>query len=127
MFLALFRAAVACALIFAIGGNWAFLQSIAWTGMVISYAKTAPLKEALEKTFDGNHPCALCKVVAEGKKSEKRHESHKLETKLDFLSCPPALPFAAPLRFCLAGFNLQFLPERIYTPPTPPPRAAKSD
>src|SRR5262249_25647376 len=84
MLRAVSRLAVAATLICAIGGNWALLQSIAWTGMVISYSHDAGWKEALKKTFDGKHPCQLCKAVAEGKKSENRQASQKSETKLDF-------------------------------------------
>ena len=32
------------------------LQVVAWTGMVVKYAQTVPLSEALEMTFDGDHP-----------------------------------------------------------------------
>ena len=30
---------------------------------------------ALSKTFDGKHPCKLCKLVKEGKKSESKSEA----------------------------------------------------
>ena len=52
----LLQLAVACALILAVGAHWAVLQSVAWTGMVISYSQNAPLTEALQKTFDGDYP-----------------------------------------------------------------------
>jgi hypothetical protein len=39
------------------------LQVVAWTGMVVKYAQDVPLGEALEMTFDGDHPCPLCKVI----------------------------------------------------------------
>ena len=63
----LLQLAVACALILAVGAHWIVLQSVAWAGMVINYSQNAPLTVALQKTFDGAHPCKLCKVVEEGR------------------------------------------------------------
>ena len=59
----LLRLTVVPILIFVIGMHWVILQSVAWTGMIIVYSQTAPLREALAKTFDGEHPCGLCKAV----------------------------------------------------------------
>src|SRR5439155_4014463 len=110
------------ALTFALGGHWAILQSVAWMTMVAGYSQTAPLKEALVKTFDGKHPCSICKFVANGKKSEQKRETQKLLTKLDFFlaSTPAALFPPVPEAF-------HFTPPpaaraRSETPPTPPPR-----
>ena len=78
-------------LTFALGVHWAILQSVAWVTMVASYSQTAPLKAALVKTFDGEHPCSICKFVAKGKKSEQKQETQKLLTKFDFfLTSTPA-------------------------------------
>lgn len=74
---------IALALAFSIGAHWAVLQVVAWTGMVISYSQEAPLTEAVAKTFDGKHPCCLCKQIAKakhaGKSPEYRFELGKLE------------------------------------------------
>jgi hypothetical protein len=71
-------------LICAIGGHWAILQSVAWVGMVVSYSQNSTLQEALVKTFDGKHPCRVCKVVAKEKQAEQKQVLLKVETKLDF-------------------------------------------
>jgi hypothetical protein len=55
------KLAVVAALACSMGLHWGFFQSVAWVGMVIHYSHDAPLTEALMKTFDGHHPCALCK------------------------------------------------------------------
>ena len=68
------RLAIAAALAFTIGLHWGFLQSVAWMGMVVNYSRDGSFVTAVEKTFDGEHPCALCKVIAKGKKSEKKSE-----------------------------------------------------
>ena len=106
-----------------LGGHWAFLQSVAWVTMVAGYARTEPLKNALVKTFDGQHPCRICKLVTAGKKAEQEREVPNPLFKLDLFLVrqstalyPPTAPrvdhrpAATPVRQPLE-------------PPTPPPRA----
>jgi hypothetical protein len=54
-----------------LGMHWSVLQGIAWTGMLISNLAENSVVEAVEKTFDGEHPCPLCLAVKEGQKKEK--------------------------------------------------------
>lgn len=92
--------------------------------MIVSYSRNASFVEAVSKTFDGDHPCSLCKLVRQGKASEKRKEAQKPEPKLDkllpvsrpFILRPPKLP---PLIFG----GLDQLVSRVETPPKPPPRS----
>src|SRR5438876_205799 len=82
---------IVCTLVCAIGGQWVILQSVAWVGMAVSYSRDSTLTEALLKTFDGQHPCKLCKVVQEGKNAEKKRNAQKQFTKLDlFVAVHPA-------------------------------------
>jgi hypothetical protein len=74
------------ALLGATGTHWVVLQSVAWATMLADNVGTAPLSAAIEKTFDGKHPCPLCKQIAVGRKSEKRELTLRLK-KLEF---PPA-------------------------------------
>ena len=109
-------------LTFVLGGHWAILQSVAWMTMVAGYSQTDPLKNALVKTFDGKHPCPICKFVAKGKKSEQKHETQKLLTKLDFILAPTRVTIYPP-----SPAQRQFSPgvfteSRSEAPPTPPPR-----
>lgn len=55
-----------------LGMHWALLQGIAWTGMLISFASEGTVIEAVEKTFDGQHGCALCAKVKEGRDSNQK-------------------------------------------------------
>ena len=71
-------------LVVLIGGHWAILQSAAWVGMLVNYSNTTTLSEAWTKTFDGKHPCKMCKLVREGKKSERKQDLLKMEAKFDF-------------------------------------------
>ena len=51
------------ALVFALKLHLPVLQVVAWSGMVVKYAQAVPLAEAIEMTFDGDHPCPLCNVI----------------------------------------------------------------
>jgi len=113
---------VVAVLTFSLGLHWALLQTVAWTGMVLQYSQTTSFKDALAKTFDGNHPCPICKMVSEGKKSEQKDDVQQPLVKVDFFLVslpkfvfPPLakLPAAAP---CVISAS------RGETPPTPPPR-----
>jgi len=53
-------------LLMLIGGHWGVLQVVAWTGMLIDYSRDNPFVDAVEMTFDGEHPCAICKQVDHG-------------------------------------------------------------
>ena len=115
------KLAVALALASSIGLHWAFLQSVAWVGMVVTYSQDAPLKDALVKTFDGKHPCALCKEIDKSKQSEKKSESPSVK-KLDLLVAGTRLVVTASARFCQATAPLQFPALIFVRPPVPPPR-----
>lgn len=84
VFLRVTKFMVILALMFSIGAHWALLQTLAWTGMIISYSQDATLAEAISMTFDGEHPCKMCKVVKEGRKSEQEKPAVlKAGTKFD--------------------------------------------
>ena len=110
------------ALTLSVGAHWALLQSLAWVGMTVSYAKGSPLSVAISKALDGQHPCEICKFVQAGKKTEEKSQFHKLDTKLDlvFQGAQAGLqsPIVAPLHYTLEGEWVT----RTVAPPLPPPR-----
>jgi len=116
------RSVVVVTLTLSLGLHWTFLQSVAWVGMVLNYSQTAPLKQALVKTFDGKNPCHLCLFVAQAKESEKKETAQKPVTKLEFFLVSHAIkiypPVVDPLRFA----PLNSAPSRSEAPPFPPPR-----
>ena len=115
---------VALTLVCAIGGHWALLQSVAWMGMLVNYTHNSSFVEAVEKTFDGKHPCAICKAVKEGKKCEQSQTLVKLETKIDFwLAVGPGKIYLN-ATFAIIPSLLPSAPVRNESPPTPPPRLA---
>ena len=112
-----------CALVFSIGGHWAALQVVAWTGMTVSFSQQDTLGAALSKTFDGKHPCKLCKVVSAGKKAQKESEA-KLDTKkLDSFLANSAWFSFPPLKQSVIVHPS--IAQSILTAPlSPPPRFA---
>ena len=109
-----------------LGLHWAVLQSVAWTGMLVQYSRDATFVEALQKTFDGKHPCSLCRFIQQGGKSERDSSSDRIPPQRAKLDPVPveksrwicAAPAVAPL----SAKSLP-LPQSIESEPlTPPPR-----
>jgi hypothetical protein len=68
------------------GGHWAILQTGAWMGMIVAYAKEGDVPTAISKTFDGKHACAVCSAVQDGRKQEQRKAPVlQSELKKDFI------------------------------------------
>jgi len=71
------------ALLTASGGHWIVLQSVAWGTMIVDYSRTSRFCEAVSKTFDGKHPCALCKSIEKTRNSENKSGVPMVIGKLD--------------------------------------------
>jgi hypothetical protein len=113
------------ALVLTTGTNWAALQSVAWMRMVVIYSERAPLRVALKETFDGQHPCCLCKAIAAAKRTEKSKESVLQSKRLEFPPVPRDFVIAAPSRFQLLPLaNNAFAELLSQKPLLPPPRPA---
>ena len=111
------------ALMVSIGGHWAVLQSVAWTTMFAANLSCDSLTEAVNKTFDGEHPCPLCCAIKAGKKSEQKSETTAPELKkFEYVNESPRFVFAAPTVFTLLGSLAEFPVSFSFTPPVPPPR-----
>lgn len=111
------------ALLGATGGHWAVLQTIAWAGMLATNLQTESVGEAISKTFDGEHPCKMCKQISAGKKAEKKSELPLQIKKLEFINERPVLVFTAPQDFQLAPVFLSELDGLSHQPSVPPPRS----
>jgi hypothetical protein len=75
-------------------------------------------------TFDGRHPCQLCKAVQSGKNSEREKQSSPPDTKLDLLCRLPGVVFLPQRTIPPPLGRDEFSPPRTDPPPTPPPRNA---
>lgn len=81
------------------GGHWMLLQTIAWGRMIVDYSHSSSISTALKETFDGEHPCEMCKGIQKAKQTEKKQEAQQVTVKYDFLFehrdiliVPPAPP-----------------------------------
>jgi hypothetical protein len=111
-----------------IGLHWAVLQAVAWTTMFASNITCEDFSTAITHTFDGKHPCCLCKAIAAAKKSQKKSEALSLTIKMEFP--PPAENFvlvAPPFYRPLVPENLSagsFSSKPLLPPPRPSSVAA---
>lgn len=107
-----------------LGLHWALLQGIAWTGMLISFASEGAVIEAVQKTFDGKHGCALCAKVKEGRESDRHPPQQAGQTmkKIDAVLVE-TMRLIAPPAETIAFVPLHENPtQRNELPETPPPR-----
>ncbi len=110
------------ALLGATGGHWAVLQTVAWGDMLAKNLQTKSVGEAITKTFDGAHPCKLCKQISVGKASEKKSEVPFQIKKLEFISERLVFVFVAPRDFQLMIELFSSLDGLTHLPSVPPPR-----
>jgi hypothetical protein len=116
------RLVLAVTLAASLGLHWALLQSVAWTGMIITYSNEGTFGEALSKTFDGKHPCSICKQIDEGKKSEQKSCLKIDGKKLEFVDAQREFTFNPPSSFFLLSISDDSAPEFSLLPSLPPPR-----
>lgn len=123
MFQCIARALALLAAVQLLGGHWITLQSAAWIGMVVTYSQEDSLGVALKKTFDGEHPCGLCKAVKSGQSEDQKRQSAKVMVKFEAVlaSTDQVYPcFATEMTY---GDIEKHSLARNLTPPTPPPLA----
>jgi hypothetical protein len=116
---------VLVAFAFSCGGQWPVLQCVAWANMIWDYSEMVPFTQAVEMTFSGQYPCALCKAIAE----KKHEENTKLATTLKHekkLFSPGLVVEARSITISPQTFAVweHFFQTRSEAPPTPPPRSA---
>jgi hypothetical protein len=109
------------------GGHWMALQSLAWTRMLMSYSREGHIVAAVAKTFDGRHPCSLCKQIERAKSSESQP--------LRALEVENQATFVAPVMVAMVrmeGISWKMeIPEwhgtvRAEQPTAPPPRGGRA-
>jgi hypothetical protein len=108
-------------LVATLSAHWALLQSVAWTSMLASNLGSCSFRDAMFMTFDGHHPCPLCKAIAAAKKSEQKNQITYEQQKLDFPPIDGGLVLIAPSRVEISSANT-FAESILQKPLTPPPR-----
>jgi len=113
---------VVLTLVLTTGAHWAALQTVAWTTMLASNLRSDSLTQAVSKTFDGEHPCPLCKAIAAAKKSEKKSDAVSSPLKMEFPPVAEKFSLLPPGQF--EFLPLQNFPADSFSskPPVPPPR-----
>jgi hypothetical protein len=87
------------AVLSATGTHWLALQSVAWSTMLAENLQTASWQRAVQRTFDGRHPCCLCKEIAKDKQSEKKSDVQVELKKLDYSYSSFEFVFCRPSHF----------------------------
>jgi len=113
---------IALALAFMLGGHWVVLQTVAWAAMLADNLQSCSVRDSLARTFDGKHPCPLCRAIAAGKKSEKKNEFTAAGQKLEFPPAGENAVLIGPSHFQLLPQADTFAESVFPRPPSPPPR-----
>ena len=120
-------AVMGLALFVAIGGPLALLQGVAWVTMVHDFSKSGSLSQAVEKTFDGQHPCPLCQKLAKARAAEEKAPvTVKIDKKAEVFVASKSAIVPLPIVRCFSYPPHPFVnvPESFFAPPVPVPIAA---
>ena len=110
-----------------LGFQWTLLQSVAWTVMLLDRSAEMGWVQAMETTFDGHHPCALCKVVRKGRDTQQQQQTVVLSlAKTDMVAGDEVLAVAAPPTVCVGHIvaHDEYAAFKAFPPPWLPPREA---
>ncbi len=113
-------------LLVSMGGHHVLLQTIAWTQMIVAFSSDSSISEAVEKTFDGEHPCAMCKIVKKAKSEEEKKPVLKSSIKMEIaLPAPVKVPFPqfSEIAFRVTEYSGTYA-EVYLAVPMQPPRVA---
>ena len=112
-----------------IGMPWGVVQGIAWARMLVTFAGETSLMQAVEMTFDGEHPCELCQMARKAQNKPAPQSPTPEKAAIKFLATaseaaprllmPPSLPMAfSPLSSYFSIFG--------HEPEKPPPRRGEA-
>ena len=110
----------------AVGLHWLTLQSVAWTAMMFRNVTQVSFCQAVKRTFDGAHPCSLCRIVNKGNASDQKRDAQISSAKIDLVCISRVirlLPDSVSIRYATSEIEIS---ETEQSPPVPPPRLAQS-
>jgi hypothetical protein len=110
------------AILMATGTHWLAFQSFAWTTMLAENLHTSSWQRAIQRTFDGKHPCCLCKQIAKDKQSEKKSDAQLEVKKPDFSHNRFEFVFCAPSHFYEVSAASGSTATLTHPPALPPPK-----
>lgn len=107
-----------------LGVHWFALQSVGWASMLVSRSQTAGWQEAVRTTFDGEHPCEVCKLVSAGRKAEKQPVVEFKVTKIEAGVPSDQVSIPEPPAVGRVAVAIVLVPASFSAAPTlPPPRS----
>jgi hypothetical protein len=104
------------------GGPWPAMQIIAWTTMLATNLRAHSFSQAVTRTFDGEHPCNLCKAIAAGTKSESKSEPAPPVIRQEFVPMSRSFAVVVSDRLAFRITSAKIVSSLTDQPPTPPPR-----
>jgi hypothetical protein len=110
-------------LLVSMGGHLALVQTVAWGNMLVDFSSKSSFSEAVDKTFSGEHPCPLCKVVRKSKREDEKKPLLKSEMKLEVaLPVPIKLPMprGTEVAFRVTEYSGDFTEVSLAVPMRPP-------
>ena len=119
------RLLILCCLLSVSGLHWFAVQTVAWAGMLATRSSEVGFVDAARTTFDGAHPCALCRTVDQKRSDDQdgRKIAGDILVRLQFVVPVGA---AIPTRTCSVVRNPlpagSFADARSESPSVPPPR-----
>ena len=118
------RLLIVLSLCIASGGHWLALQTLAWAGMLVTYSQQTNITEAVDMTFNGRHPCSLCKQIEQVRRADNEHQVPASIKKFDFnfLLLTEQKSLARFYRNQPWARSAQSAPAFNHPPQVPPPR-----
>ena len=109
-------------LVLTTGLHWVALQSVAWGTMLAGHLRGESVTVAVAHTFDGRHPCCLCKAIAAAKKSQRQGEAAAGTLKFEYPPAAGSIKLFSPAQFELLPLFHFHAPLFSSEPVVPPPR-----
>lgn len=119
------RTLIVCLLGWSLGFQWFSLQAVAWGSMLVQRTVQSDWKDAVQTTFDGQHPCELCRVVQSAQAEDDDASGSLRVPQLEWISDGESTPGAeVRLRPVPVYATVSQGSQRGTRPPVPPPRSA---
>ncbi len=119
------RLGITAVVCLSLGMHWGVLQGFAWARMLVTFAAERSMLEAVEMTFDGEHPCELCLIAQEGRNQapQQTPQSEQVLKKLFAVLHEAAVAIPAPAADMQPDtMVLPLVGLGANSPETPPPR-----
>ena len=119
------RILIVCLLGWSLGFQWFSLQAVAWGSMLVQRTVQSDWKDAVQTTFDGQHPCELCRVVQSAQAEDDDPSGSPRVPQLEWISDGESTPgVEVCLRPVPVYATVSPASQRGTRPPVPPPRSA---